>query len=330
MGDGRLRIISNLKALGRAAEADGRATHEHVAGVDSVPEFIRRCLRADVVVVNTDHRLLRAACLARWLPWARFRLVAVDYVLRVPSTARDRASAAFHKLLFSRVDRFVLYFKRLDGYRRHFGIGPDRAAFVPFKVNDLEKIRERPDPTPDGDYVMCAGRTMRDVDTFVEAVRRSGCPGLLHQQKAETMAEHGTRAWSGERPPNLQIVVDESHSHDVFLDFIARARIVVVPRFRDDIGPAGIATYLVSMALNKCVILSQGPGVDDVLTDQAAIVPAEDPEALAREMRRLWDDPHARAELAARGRAYALSLGGEDRLMSDILRISLDGLTERS
>lgn len=326
MREGRVRVVSNLTGMGRAAEADGRAEHVYVGDSEGAARFVRECLRADVVIVNADHRRLRAACLARWLlPTARFRLVAVDIVLRAPASATQRLSAAAAKLLLSRVDRFVFYFKRLDGYERHYGVGPRRAAFVPFKVNDWEKMHRWADTPPDGEYVMCAGRTMRDVGTFVEAVRLSGCPGLLHQQRAETMAAHGTRAWAGDAPPNLEIVVDESHSHEVFLDFIARARLVVVPRFRADIGPAGIATYLVAMALNKCVLVSEGPGVDDVLTDQAVIVPPEDPAALAREMRRLWDDDAARAEIAGRGRAYAMSLGGEERLLSDVLRVALDG-----
>ena len=326
MRDGRIRVVSNFKDLGRVAEADGRASHEYVGEGVGAAQFVRECLRSDVVIVNVDHRRLRAACLAGLLPAARFRLVAVDIVLRAPSTASERLAAAALRLLLSRVDRFVFYFKNLAGYERHFGIGPRRAAFVPFKVNDWEKMHRWADTPPDGEYVMCAGRTMRDVDTFVEAVRLSGCPGLLHQQRAETMAEHGTRAWSGEQPPNLKIVVDESHSHEVFLDYIARARIVVVPRFRNDIGPAGIATYLVAMALNKCVVVSEGPGVDDVLTDQAVIVPPEDPAVLARAMRRFWDDDRARAEVAARGRAYAMSLGGEERLLADILRVALEGV----
>jgi glycosyltransferase involved in cell wall biosynthesis len=257
---------------------------------------------------------------------SRFRLVAVDLVLRAPQTAMARLKAAVLRLLFSRVDRFIFYFNRLEGYQRFFGIGPDRAVYVPFKVNDWDKIHLWSDTSSDGDYVMCAGRTMRDVNTFVEAIRRAGCPGLLHQQKGEVMAEHGTQAWKGELPPNLELVVDDSYRHEVFLDFIAKARIVVIPRFRNDIGPAGIATYLVAMALNKCVIISEGPGAEDVLTDQAVIVPPEDPERLAEQITLHWDDHGRRSEIAARGAKYARSLEGEKRLLSDILRVSTDGL----
>src|SRR6185436_18356764 len=129
--------------------------------------------------------------------------------------------------------------------------------YVPFKVNQLAEIQRRlaVEPPGDGEYVMCAGRTMRDIRTFVEAMRRVDCPGILHQQPADMMAAHGTEVWQDELPPNLKLVIDDSFSHEVFLDFIAKARLIVIPRYKNDIGPAGIATYLVAMAMNKCVVI---------------------------------------------------------------------------
>jgi glycosyltransferase involved in cell wall biosynthesis len=174
--------------------------------------------------------------------------------------------------------------------------------------------------------VLCAGRTLRDIDTFVEAMRRAGCPGVLLQQRRELLAAHGTSAWSGELPPNLKLIVDDGDRLDDFLDSIARARLVVIPRFKGDIAPTGISTYLVAMALGKCVIISEGPGAGDVLDGEASIVPPESPEQLAERISLLWDDDEQRASVAARGHRYAMSLGGEKRLLSDILRASLDGL----
>lgn len=291
-------------------------------------EFIQQCLRADLLILETDIKRLLLACALKWiLPMLRLKVVSVDLILRTPESLPGRIEAFCKRLLLKQVDVFMFFFKNLRGYESLYGIGADRAVYVPFKVNDWEKIKLRPRTAPDGDYVMCAGRTMRDVNTFVEAIRLSGCPGLLHQQKAEVMAKHGTPGLQGELPPNLKVVIDDSHQHDVFVDFISRARLVVIPRFRNDIGPAGIATYMVAMALNKCVIISEGPGADDVLTDQAVIVPAEDVDSLAKQIQRLWNDDNARADVAARGYDYARSLGGYDRLISDILTISLDGLS---
>jgi glycosyltransferase involved in cell wall biosynthesis len=227
------------------------------------------------------------------------------------------------RILFSRVDRFVLYFKELDGYERFYGIAPDRVIYVRFKVNGWEEISARPVASPDGEYVLCAGRTLRDVGTFVEALKRAGCRGVLLQQRRELLAEHGTSAWADELPPNVELIVDDSDRLEDYLRFIERARMVVIPRFKGDIAPTGISTYLVAMALNKCVIISEGPGAGDVLTNEATIVPPEDPERLAEQIKLLWEDEGMRTELAARGRVYAESAQGEERLLSDILHASV-------
>lgn len=330
MRSGQIKLLSNFLGLDQVIGDDQTFVLEYVREEESVLGFVGKCLRADVVILNTDQKRLMIAGLLRWLmPFARFRLVSVDLILRPRKTFKDRLKIFCQRILFSRVDRFVLYFKNLRGYQEFYGIGPERLAHVPFKVNDWEKIQLRPRTGPGEDYVMCAGRTMRDVNTFVEAIRLSGCPGLLHQQKAEDMAKHGTVGWNGELPPNLKMVIDDSYQHEVFLDFIAQARLVVIPRFRNDIGPAGIATYLVAMALNKCVIISEGPGAEDVLTDQAAIVPAEDVARLAEEIKSLWNDETRRTAIASRGYQYAMSLGGEQRLLSDIVRVSIEGVASK-
>jgi glycosyltransferase involved in cell wall biosynthesis len=120
------------------------------------------------------------------------------------------------------------------------------------------------------------------------------------------------------------LIIDESDSIEDYLGFIERARMVVIPRFKGDIAPTGISTYLVAMALGRCVVISEGPGAGDVLTDEAALVPPEDPARLAEQVKLLWEDEPARSAIAARGRAYAERARGEDRLLADILRASLD------
>ncbi len=73
------------------------------------------------------------------------------------------------------------------------------------------------------------------------------------------------------------------------------------------------------MILKKCVVISGGPGVSDVLNDQVVIVPPEDPEALAAAIRKVWEDSYFREETAFRGYHYATSLSGERELLNRIL-----------
>jgi len=326
-----IRLISNLKRMGEAAAAaDESLSHEYVGDETGALAFVRKCLGADLVILNVEQKRLMLAGLLRLLwPAARFRLVSVDLILRPPRDWKDRAKVFVKRLLFAGVDKFVLYFKDLGGYERFYGIGPARAAYVPFKVNGWDEIASRPPGSADGQYVLCAGRTLRDVGTFVEAMRRANCPGVLLQQRRELLAAHGTDSWAGELPRNVELIVDDSDRIESYLDFISRARLVVIPRFERDIAPTGISTYLVAMALNKCVIISAGPGAQDVLTGEAVVVPPEDPSALAEQIKLLWDDDSLRVEIASRGRAYAEQAGGERRLLSDILRAALVEADER-
>ncbi len=321
------RIISNFRDLGRIVPSGGLLRHEYVRDFEGWRggwRFVRECARADVVILNIDQQKLMLACLLRWLcPFLRFKLISVDLIMRPPKTVAGRLKALFKRLLFSRVNRFILYFKNLEGYERFYGIGPDRAVYVPFKINGWENLAARTGDSPGGDYVLCSGRTLRDVETFVEAMRDVDCPGVLLQQKREFLEAHGTAAWSGDLPPNVKLVIDESDNLDTYIDFISGARLMVIPRYRGDIAPTGISTYLVAMALHKCVIISAGPGADDVLSDQAVIVPPEDAGRLAEQIELMWGDHRLRAEVASRGRKYAHSLKGEDRLFEDILRVSL-------
>jgi hypothetical protein len=161
-------------------------------------------------------------------------------------------------------------------------------------------------------------------------MRQARCPGVLLQQRRELLGAHGTATWSGELPPNVELVVDNGDKLEDFLDFISKARLVVVPRLKNDIAPTGISTYLVAMGLNKCVIISEGPGASDVLTDEAVIVPAEDAGPLAEQIKLLWGNATLRTSVASRGKKYAAMASGKDRLHRDILRASVQSLNGAS
>jgi glycosyltransferase involved in cell wall biosynthesis len=332
MTEKAIRILTNMRRLNQS-HALGTPLSFHYVGSLGKPagaiEFVKQCLRADLVVLDAEIKnLMLASTLKFLLPFLPLRIVSLDLILRTPKSSFGRFQAFLKRLLLKNVDRFLLYFKNLDGCERYYGIGRDRAVYVPFKVNGWEQINARPRGTADGDYVLCAGRTLRDIQTFVEAMQSAECPGVLLQQKRELLTAHGTAAWSGELPPNVQVVTDESDRIEDYLDFISQARLVVIPRFKNDIAPSGISTYLVAMALNKCVIISEGPGAEDVLTDQAVIVPPEDVHSLAEQIKQLWHDDNLRSEIAVRGYDYAVSLGGYDRLLADVLRASLQNLAD--
>jgi glycosyltransferase involved in cell wall biosynthesis len=282
---------------------------------------MRQCLSSDLVIIdNSGQRQLYLACLLR--VFARFRLVSVDAILRPPSGLRAKLIATVKRLLLRQVDRFVLFFGNTSGYESHYGLDQSRIVYVPFKVNGLDEGL-LPADVPEGDHVLCAGRTLRDVTTFVAAMAEAGCPAVLLQQESELMRAHGTEQYRGALSRNVRLEMHDGPLR-TFIAAIARARIVVIPRYRDDIGCTGISTYLMAMALGKCVIISRGPGAEDVLTDQAVLVEPENVQALDDAVRELWSDGARRQAVGTAAKRYAESCGGTQRLATDVLNTSLD------
>jgi glycosyltransferase involved in cell wall biosynthesis len=122
-----------------------------------------------------------------------------------------------------------------------------------------------------------------------------------------------------ERPPNVVLESDDG-SADSWNRWIGRCRAVVLPIQPGMLSPSGIGTYLVAMALGKCVIMTSGPATIGLIDrGEAVLVPPRDVGALREAVDRVARDAGYRAEVALRGQQYALSLGGEERLRTDLL-----------
>jgi glycosyltransferase involved in cell wall biosynthesis len=143
------------------------------------------------------------------------------------------------------------------------------------------------------------------------------------QQQDEEMQAHGTMPFSGNLPPNLRLELHSAGGLASFLQFIAGAKLVVIPRFKHDIASTGISTYLMAMGMGKCVILSRGPGAEDLLKDEALLVEPGNVQALAEAIRAMWDDDGRRKQIAAAGKLYADRCEGSLRLARDIWKSSL-------
>lgn len=292
-------------------------------------QFVARSRDGALIVINGDIGLTLLLCAYFALvPWRRRPIVAVDLVLRKPESFWARLGAPFKRLLFRRVWLFIHYFKDLAEYERIFGIGPDRSEFTAFKPN----IRYRFDvpPSPDGEYVLCFGRSMRDYDTFFACVEQLPYPAAIPRPDFASLRAHQsrfTRAMEG-LPKNLK-VLDDDGSAESLVRLLLGARLVVLPILKSSIVASGIGTYLNSMLMRKCVIISEGTGASDVLTEgQAIFVPPEDPSALAAAVRRVWEDDGLREQTAEAGYRYALSLGGEPELRQRVLDIAVRRMHE--
>ena len=293
--------------------------HGRSVAAHSVAGFLRYALQPGaVLVVNCDPALLlKLAAVFRFVPFLRAPLISVDLVLRRPRRTLDRMTVILKRLLFSRVDHYIHYFKDLSGYREVFGIGPECSSFVPFKPNI--RYRQNVKPQPDGEYVLCMGRSMRDYDTFIAAMERLPYPGAITKPGAQLLA-HGAQFSRdlAHLPGNLRIL-DDTGDEESQIRLLGGARLVVLSILKSNMAASGISTALNAMLLGKCVIGSEGPGISDVFSDELLTVPPEDPLALAGIIERAWTDEDLRTKTATAGNRYALSLGGEPELYQRII-----------
>jgi glycosyltransferase involved in cell wall biosynthesis len=317
MADRRKKVVTNFDLIGHLG-GDEQVYHFTSVAQDW-KKYLKQCADADLVIVDNDAGKVYLGCLIR--PFCRFRLVSVDILLRPPRGFREWLLCLLKRALLTQVDKFILYFRNTAGYERYYRINPSKIDYVPFKVNGMGESG-LPAASPEGDYVLCAGRTLRDLKTFVAAIELAGCPGLLLQQRDKEMQAHGTRPFAGNLPPNLRVALHEGDL-GTFLRFIAGAKLVVIPRFKDDIASTGISTYLMAMGLGKCVILSRGPGAEDLLKDEALLVEPENVPVLAKAIREMWEDDGHRREIAAAGKRYADRCQGSRRLAQDVWKSSL-------
>jgi glycosyltransferase involved in cell wall biosynthesis len=175
------------------------------------------------------------------------------------------------------------------------GLPPGRVQTVLLGV-DAAFYRPTGDLT--GDYVLAVGRDLaRDYRTFVAAVERLGYPAII------VASERNLRGVS--LPRNVDARLDISPAELRLL--YAGARCVVVPTRREEYpfgaDCSGQTTLLEAMAMSRPVVVSQRRTLSDYVDAETALtVPAEDPDALARAIGRIFSDGELAGTLARAGR----------------------------
>ena len=313
-----LRITTDIHGLERVAPP-GTVVRTYSAA--AWPSRPRRLLRLLTAALSSDHLVVNfalsdvmfLASMLALVPFHRCRLTTLDFFIGAPRSSRRPAI----RWCLNRVDRMLVYFQDAGAFEAEYGISRERFHYIPFKVNALELIRET--AVCDQGYIFTGGRSRRDFATLFAAVGPLGYPVKVVTSPEAEMKPHGSSLEELQIPPNVHIDTND-RSQELFVKAMAGARLVVLPILRDTTTQAGIGVYLQGMALRKCVIISSGLGVSDVLTDgQALIVPAGDPDILRQAIERAWNDEPLRRHYADAGYDYAQRLGGEDELRRSVI-----------
>lgn len=248
-----------------------------------------------------------------FLPFHRCRITTLDFFAgEIPA-----GMGPVVRWSFRRVARFLVYFKDTAATAEFFRVPAKKFQYVPFKINGYELIQSA--VARDEGYIFTGGRSRRDFATLFRVAETLGYPVKVLTGTEEELLPHGSSLKGLRVPPNVEILHNDS-SIENFVHLLTGARLVVIPLLRTR-TQAGIGVCLQALAAGKCLIVSTGLGVSDVITDgQAIIVPAENADALQAAIQRAWEDAALRERYSIAARAWALPLGGEDELRRSVLR----------
>ncbi|MDW6023074.1 glycosyltransferase [Mesorhizobium sp. BAC0120] len=309
-------IVTNTERFPPAWSSSGVTGNTVHAG--SAKEFFRHRGAGTVWMVDCHPPLLQELVLATLFWKDRPPIITFDLVLREPMRLQDRLLLPIKKSILARVDHHIHVFRDLGGYERVFGIGPDRSSFVPFKVNLTE--RHALSANPEGSYVLCFGRSLRDFDTFFDAVEQLPFPAAIARPNPSELRAHGARfSRSLDLLPKNVEILDDDGTEAAQIRLLGDAKLVVLPILKHSIAASGISICLNAMALGKCVIASEGPGVSDLFATEVLTFPPENAAALRNLIRRTWEDDQLRLRTAEAGRQYASWVGGETELYNRII-----------
>lgn len=168
----------------------------------------------------------------------------------------------------------------------------------------------------DGDYVLAVGDDIsRDFSTLLEAMRDIDRPLKIRTSRKLAV------------PPEMAHRVEIVSHYLSYADLralYANARMVVLP-LHDMVHPGGITTLVESLSMGKPLIASRSAGLSDLLRDgqSAVVVPPENAEVLAREIRLLDGDAALRSRLGRAARAQVeaeLSVAAASRRIEAALK----------
>jgi len=269
------------------------------------------------LALNPSSEVMIASFLAKYLLLKKTKIIYFDILLQRPTSFIEEIKRLFKIIILKSVDKFLCVHKDISGYEKVYKVKRNKFKYVPFKANNFNMVDKF--KTEDHKYVLSCGASHRDYKTFILAMKQLGYPAIILLPSNDIAAFHNTKLIDSVLPENIEII-HHDFNRDTWNKFLANSRLVVVPITQGTIQPAGISVCFEAMALGKPVLVTEGAFSNGILTDEMAkIVPCADPEALAGSIKQLWEDEGLRKQLGDNGRTFALSLGGEDRLVKEML-----------
>ena len=214
----------------------------------------------------------------------------------------------FFKKALRGIDRFVCFSSiERKRYADYFDIPEDKIDSLPWSVAepDFDASAPASEQVP---YLCAIGGEGRDYATLVEAMRRLPDHRL-------TIVARPANVEGLDIPPNISVRTNIPLA-DVW-DIAAHAKLMVLPLLDTQV-PCGHGTLIMAMQLETPSIVTESAAMVDYVNDETTglICPPRDPEAMARTIRRLWDDEALATRLVLNGRAFATEECSERRTVA--------------
>jgi len=287
----------------------------------TVIKYFFKSFKYNYFLLNyVDFDVFAIAFLKFIIPFNRCKLITLDLIILVPQKSiKDRMYKIIKTVLFKNIHFSMIYFKNTEGYQKYYKIKPNKFKYVPYKINSYNLVINT--PISDEGYIFTGGKSRRDFATFIEAIKDLPYPVKIITPVNKELLINGSYIDEKDIPPQVELIHDDG-TPESFMKYIAASKLVVLPIKKENISASGLGVYIVSMALKKCVIISKGPAVDDIITpDMAYLVPPGDVTALRNAIKKVYTDHDLRNRLAENGYNYAMSLKDEVRLKESIVEV---------
>lgn len=207
----------------------------------------------------------------------------------------DRFKYKFLHFSLRRVNKIFCSTKNeVEYYKKNINLSENQMVYVPL-AGDPKFLAER---ACDNDYILAAGRTMRDYKTLVEAVEGTNYRAII---VASPLNMKNIKL-----NQNIEVLYDIPQSRLVSL--MGAARLIILPLQERQIS-CGQRVLLIAMSLGKCIIASKVYGTIDYITDgkDGILVEPHNPVLLRKKITEMWDADDLRKNIEENARRTFLS-----------------------
>lgn len=294
-------------------------------GAGSLYTIASKCAPKALLIANPSTLVLIRLGVLKSLKVIRCPIFIFDLILKRPSDPYENVIAKVKGFFIKKIEHVIVIHRDTKGYQKFYGLKEHQFIYVPFKANNIDLYKNY-DTTPEN-YVVALGASQRDYKTLIAAAEFVD-EKIVIVCSDENAKKHNADVGDVNNYPHNVTRVRESLESNAWYEYLAKAKLVVVPILSSAIQPAGISVYLEAMIFKKAVIITEGASTNYILENgkEAILVPPDNPFEIAKAINMLASDSQRRERLEENGFQYASSLGNDATLRGNILNIIISKL----